>query len=1035
MNAPDFDRLEALFAAALHKPTDQRRAFATQASGDPAETGELLALLTAHELRGQLDSITDRLRRPRGPATLSLDDVLARLGDDLARRYCIERELGRGGTAIVLLAEDLKHERKVALKILHPDLALSIGAARFLREIAIAAKLTHPHILPLHDSGEAGGLLYYVMPYVEGESLRDRLRREERLSVDQSLQIARQVADALSYAHGRGVVHRDIKPENILLEAGHAVVSDFGIARAMSAAGGDELSETGIILGTPAYMSPEQAVGADDIDGRTDIYSLGCVLFEMLAGTPPFTESSVEKLLRDHLTATVPVLREIRPDVPHSVQVAVERSLSKSPAARFPDASSFADTLPLPGALSAAAHAKRSRRVLWIVGAGALLGAATTMMLGGHRRPDPMSVIAVLPLVPTARDTSLARLGRDFVVTLSAALEGVRRTRAVDALTVLAQTRESGTLGLQPGLQLAGLLAATSAVHGAIVREGSEVRIDAGLFRTDDGQAIARASVTGDPREIASITDSIAAILLRSAWRTPTAEVPGVSSVTTRSLPALQAFLEGEHALLEGRWQGAAQSYQRAMKADSTFWLAYWRFEYARAWYLNLDDSDIIDAIKAHRAALPERDRLVFESWLTDTIALALSRAREATERFPDYWPGWMQYGDWLFHSGPVYGHPEEEAQAALERTVALNPAFIPAWEHLLWVALVRDTTAAARALAALEQLAYPQAVTTELGFDITRVYRLEVQFARAGALDRLLLDSVASDLVHRARVRVGGGADAPRVQVELSRRVLRSRPRPDLAAVHERLLSDAWASRGAWDSAVAVASPRAPLDGYRLAVIGSWVGALSPAAAHQRRGAAARAAVSVGLQAELAWLDGVLAAAEQDRSGIALARARLAQTDTLPTPVLERSLAALDLELAGSREEAARMLATLNWDRPDVLAPAAATHPYVIAISRLAAAKWLIATGDTTAASTALMWFDALWALDGYRQSRRVLASLALFERGRLEEGRRNNSGARQAYASFLTRYDAPVGLQRHLVEEARVASARLEAFASKTP
>jgi len=184
-----------------------------------------------------------------------------------------------------------------------------------------------------------------------------------------------------------------------------------------------------------------------------------------------------------------------------------------------------------------------------------------------------------------------------------------------------------------------------------------------------------------------------------------------------------------------------------------------------------------------------------------------------------------------------------------------------------------------------------------------------------------------------------------------------------------------------------------------------------------------------------LAWLDGVLAAAEHDRSGIALARARLAQTDTLPTPVLERSLAALDLELAGSREEAARMLATLNWDRPDILAPAAATHPYVIAISRLAAAKWLIATGETTAASTALMWFDALWALDGYRQSRRVLAGLALFERGRLEEGRRNNSGARQAYASFLTRYDAPVGLQRHLVEEARVASARLEAFASKTP
>ncbi len=378
MSAADFDRLEALFAAALDQPTDQRKAYITRVSGDPAETGELLALLTAHELRGQLDSITDRLRRPRGPSTLSLHDVMTRLGDDLARRYRIERELGRGGTAIVLLAEDLKHERKVALKILHPDLALSLGSARFLREIAIAAKLTHPHILPLHDSGEAGGLLYYVMPYVEGESLRDRLRREERLGVDESLRIARQVADALSYAHSRGVVHRDIKPENILLESGHPVVSDFGIARAMTAAGGDELSETGIILGTPAYMSPEQVLGAREIDGRTDIYGLGCVLFEMLTGTPPFTATSVEALLRQHLSAPVPVLREIRPEVPEIVAAVVARAVSKSPGDRFADAKGFSDALPLPGALTG----NRSRRMLWAAAAGAFVASAAALMTG-----------------------------------------------------------------------------------------------------------------------------------------------------------------------------------------------------------------------------------------------------------------------------------------------------------------------------------------------------------------------------------------------------------------------------------------------------------------------------------------------------------------------------------------------------------------------------------------------------------------------------------------------------------------------------
>ncbi len=391
-----------------------------------------------------------------------------------------------------------------------------------------------------------------------------------------------------------------------------------------------------------------------------------------------------------------------------------------------------------------------------------------------------------------------------------------------------------------------------------------------------------------------------------------------------------------------------------------------------------------------------------------------------------------MQYGDWLFHAGPVYDHPEAEAQAALERTVALNPDFIPAWEHLLWVALSRDTAAAARALVALERLDYPHAATTELGFDITRVYRLELQSARGGSLDRALLDSVAGDLLHRARVRVGGGVDIPRVQVELSRRVLRSQPRPDLAAVHEHLLGDAWASRGTWDSAVAVASPRAPLDGYRLSVIGAWVGALSPLAARQRRAAAARAVTGAALRAELAWLDGILASAERDRSAIAAARTRLAQTDTLPTPVLDRSLAALDLELAGSRDEAARQLATLNWEDPDVLAPAYAAHPYVIAICRLAAARWLLATGDTAGASKALMWFDALWALDGYRQARRVLAGLALLERARLDERRQRSASARQAYARFLNRYDSPVAQHQHLVDEARAAAARLNAQAT---
>src|SRR5436309_2472880 len=229
--------------------------------------------------------------RSRGAASwlTLMSDLSPRLTAALADRYRIERELGHGGMATVYHAEDLKHHRQVAIKVLRPELATAVGPERFLREIETTANLRHPHILPLYDSGEAAGFLYYVMPLVEGESLRDRLNRDKQLPIDDALEIAREVADALGYAHSRGVIHRDIKPANILLERDHAVVADFGIARAVSAAGTEKLTETGLALGTPTYMSPEQSAGESDLDGRSDLYALGCVLYEMLAGQPPFS--------------------------------------------------------------------------------------------------------------------------------------------------------------------------------------------------------------------------------------------------------------------------------------------------------------------------------------------------------------------------------------------------------------------------------------------------------------------------------------------------------------------------------------------------------------------------------------------------------------------------------------------------------------------------------------------------------------------------------------------------------------------------
>jgi len=276
-----------------------------------------------------------------------MPDLLDRLKTALADRYAIERELGAGGMATVYLAEDLKHHRPVAVKVLRPELAAVVGAERFLREIEVTANLHHPHILPLYDSGEADGFLYYVMPYVEGESLRDRLNREKQLPLNDALQFAREVADALSYAHSHDVIHRDIKPENILLEAGHAVIADFGIARAVTAAGGEKLTETGLAVGTPQYMSLEQSAGDANLDGRSDVYSLGCVLYEMLAGEPPYTGPTAQAIIAKRMVDAVPSVRRMRETIPRVVDIAITKALAKIPADRFVTAADFIESLNL----------------------------------------------------------------------------------------------------------------------------------------------------------------------------------------------------------------------------------------------------------------------------------------------------------------------------------------------------------------------------------------------------------------------------------------------------------------------------------------------------------------------------------------------------------------------------------------------------------------------------------------------------------------------------------------------------------------
>ncbi len=330
-------------------------------------------------------------------------DPISRLQAILGDRYVAERELGRGGMATVYLAQDTKHDRRVAVKVLRSEIGALLGAERFLHEIKLTSRLSHPHILPLYDSGEHEQVLYYVMPYIDGESLRDRVRREKRMRIDDAIRIAREVADALAYAHQLNIVHRDIKPENILLSGGHALVADFGIARAISRAGGEKwetLTASGVAIGTPAYMSPEQTVGMQDLDARSDVYSLGCVLYEMLAGDPPFVGPDGELAVARRFTEPAPLVRATRETVPAAIEAAICKALERDPSDRYATALEFADALAAASATGVmpAATAPASRTPMMLVAVSiALVSAAAIIYVAAKRPaagPSPLSSAA-----------------------------------------------------------------------------------------------------------------------------------------------------------------------------------------------------------------------------------------------------------------------------------------------------------------------------------------------------------------------------------------------------------------------------------------------------------------------------------------------------------------------------------------------------------------------------------------------------------------------------------------------------------------
>ncbi len=489
-------------------------------------------------------------------------DTLPRLTAALAGRYRIEHELGRGGMATVYLADDVRHHRQVAVKVLRAELGSLLGPERFLREVEIAAKLNHPHILPLYDSGDADGFLFYVMPYITGESLRLKLEREQQLPVEEALAITRQVASALSYAHARGVIHRDVKPENIMLYEGEAMVADFGIALALSAVADERLTQTGLVVGTPAYMSPEQAMSERTVDARSDVYSLACLLYEMLAGEPPYTAPNAQALLAKQLVDPVPAVRRLRPTVPTSVDQALMKALAKAPADRFASATAFAE------ALAAQARA----------------------------RP---TAVAVLPFLNLSADPENEYFADGITEDVIAHLSKIRALKVISRTSVMPFKKRLESLK-----EIGAKLEASTLLEGSVRRAGDRVRIVAQLIDAETDKNLWAETYDRQLTDIFVIQTEVS-LHIAAALKAELSvdEQSRIRKEPTRDLQAYQLYLQGRHWLVQytaASLQRAIAYFERAIAKDPEYALAYAGVAMA---YTEMGEGGALAPDVAHRQA------------------------------------------------------------------------------------------------------------------------------------------------------------------------------------------------------------------------------------------------------------------------------------------------------------------------------------------------------------------------------------------------------------------------------------------------
>lgn len=634
------------------------------------------------------------------------DDILERLTSSLGDRYRVEKRVGQGGMATVYLAEDLKHGRRVAIKVLRPELSAALGAERFLREIELAAKLQHPHIIPLYDSGDADGVLYYVMPYIEGESLRDLLKREGRISLFRAAEIVREASSGLAFAHARGIVHRDIKPENIMLSDGHAVIADFGIARAVDASRSADanLTGAGMALGTPAYMSPEQAT-ADAVDARSDQYALACVFYEMVSGRQAFSGNSMQAMLTSILTGPRPKLTAADIGlIPAAVDAATQRALSIDPDRRFPDITAFSKAVASEssGAAAATRESRRWRRLA--IALPLLVAVAAVAWVATSNRSTRMVVsgaetIAVVPF--STSGPGLEGISEGMVDLLSSSLDGVGGVRTIEARTVVRDWRRrvgSGSGSLDDAIAVARSTSAASVITGSVVASGGTARLTAELHGLD-GIVMAQGQVSGPTDSVLALADGLALELLRGIWRSreplPSART---SAIASASIPAIRAYLVGERHHRRGQWDSAQIAFETAVDADSTFALAWYRLASTLGWkgqYQHIGAITAAANAEKYSTSLSPRLRSLFAAYnlFSQSDPAAIDSATAYTSRYGDDADGWFLLGEAQYHTRSSMPMSPTRLRAPFDRVLELDSSLSPAAIHPIELALIdRDT-------------------------------------------------------------------------------------------------------------------------------------------------------------------------------------------------------------------------------------------------------------------------------------------------------------------------------------------------------